>query len=102
MVDEVLRSRGLKREVQLKLPGFLGLAGILSASDLVATLPRHIGTTLARAAGLRVLRCPVKIPPVNVNQYWHARYHADTANRWLRGICVELFSPSGVRTRPSV
>jgi DNA-binding transcriptional LysR family regulator len=101
LVDEALKRRGLKREVQLKLPGFLGLAGILAASDLVATLPRHIGETLARAAGLRVLACPLKISPVNVNQYWHARYHNDSANRWLRGICMELFSQAGVRRRPN-
>jgi DNA-binding transcriptional LysR family regulator len=98
MVDAALSTKGLKREVHLKLPGFLGLAGILSATDLVATLPRHIGTTLARAAGLRVL-CPVKIPHVSVNQYWHVRYHNDAANRWLRSICMELFSQAGIRKR---
>ena len=99
MVDEVLKSQGLKRNVALKLPGFLDLAGILSATDLVATLPRHIGETLARTAGLRLLTCPVTMPPVNVDQYWHARYNNDPANRWLRGICVELFLQAEVRKR---
>ena len=33
----------IRQPVQLALPGFLGLPGILSTSDLVATLPRHIG-----------------------------------------------------------
>ena len=75
----------------LELPGFLGLAAILSTNDLIATLPRHIGETLARAAGLRVLACPLAIPSFTVKQYWHARYHHDAGNRWLRGLCAELF-----------
>jgi DNA-binding transcriptional LysR family regulator len=99
LVDEVLKGQGLKRNVALKLPGFLGLAGILSATDLVATLPGHIGETLARAAGLRVVRCPAKIPAVNVNQYWHSRYNNDPGNRWLRGICVDLFMQGEARRR---
>lgn len=51
----------------------------------------RIGETLARAAGLRVLACPSEIPGFTVKQYWHARSHHDSANRWLRGICAELF-----------
>lgn len=94
LLDGALKAQGVERRVPLELPGFLGLSAILSTSDLVATLPRHIGETLAQAAGLRVLPCPLKIPPFTVKQYWHARYHHDTGNRWLRGICAELFLQS--------
>ena len=40
---------------------------------------------------LRVLVCPLPIPPFTVKQYWYARYHHDAASRWLRGVCAELF-----------
>lgn len=93
LLDGALKAQGVERRVLLELPGFLGLSAILSTSDLVATLPRHIGETLAQAAGLRVLPCPLKIPSFTVKQYWHARYHHDAGNRWLRGICAELFLP---------
>jgi len=91
LLDSTLKALGVERRVLLELPGFLGLAAILSNNDLVATLPRHIGETLAQAAGLRVLACPLPIPPFTVKQYWYARYHHDAANRWLRGVCAELF-----------
>ena len=91
LLESALQTLGKPRRVQLALPGFLGLPGILSTSDLVATLPRHIGETLAQAAGLRVLPCPVAIEGFTVKQYWHTRYHQDPANRWLRGVCAELF-----------
>ena len=91
LLASALQKLGKPRRVQLALPGFLGLPGILSTSDLVATLPRHIGETLAQAAGLRVLPCPVAIEGFTVKQYWHTRYHQDPANRWLRAVCAELF-----------
>jgi hypothetical protein len=53
-------------------------------------LAQHIGETLAQTAGLRVVECPITLPAVSVNQYWHARYNNDPANHWLRGICAAL------------
>ena len=94
LLDEAVASQRLSRGIRLEMPGFLGLSAILSTSDLIATLPRHIGETLARTAGLQVLPCPFEIPSFTVKQYWHARYHHDSANRWLRGVCAELFMPS--------
>jgi DNA-binding transcriptional LysR family regulator len=91
LMDEAVKAQHIERRIQLELPGFLGLSAILSTSDLVATLPRQIGETLARAAGLRALPCPFDIPGFTVKQYWHARYHHDVASRWLRGVCADLF-----------
>jgi hypothetical protein len=85
----------------LQLPGFLGLTGILAASDLIVTLPRHIGATLAALGGLHVHACPFPIPEFSVKQHWQARYHHDMANRWLRNLCARLFlrnEPSAVQT----
>ena len=83
-LEAALARARVERRVMLSLPGFLGLAAIVSASDLVATLPRTIGELLARNAGLRVLACPFPVPPFTVKQHWHARFHQDPANRWLR------------------
>ena len=91
LLESALAAQHMVRRIQLELPGFLGLSAILSSSDLIATLPRHIGETLARSAGLRVLPCPFLIPGFTVKQYWHARYHHDAASRWLRGVCADLF-----------
>ncbi len=91
LLDSAVAAQRFTRRIQLELPGFLGLSAILSTSDLIATLPRHIGETLARAAGLGVLPCPFEIAGFTVKQYWHTRYHQDADNRWLRGVCADLF-----------
>jgi DNA-binding transcriptional LysR family regulator len=99
MLADALRRHGIRRMVALELPGFLGLAAIVSSTDLVATVPRSIGETLARTEGVRVLPCPVRIAPFPIKQYWHARSHHDAAHRWLRGVCAQLFAQKGVSSR---
>lgn len=89
-LETALRESGVSRRVRLQIPGFLGVSAIVAATDLIATLPSQIGSTLSRSAGLRIFPCPVKVPSYPVKQYWHARYHHDLANRWLRGLCTEL------------
>jgi DNA-binding transcriptional LysR family regulator len=93
-----LATQHIKRRVLLELPGFLGLATIVSSTDLVATVPRHIGETLARSSTILVVPCPIKIAGFTVKQYWHARYHHDPGHRWIRSLCVELFAR---RARPA-
>ncbi len=95
LLAAVLKERQITRDVHLELPGFLGLPAIVSTTDLVATLPRHIGETLARTADLLVLKCPLPLPGFEVKQHWHARFHHDAANRWLRGVCAALFMREG-------
>lgn len=97
---EALARAGVQRRIVLELPGFLGLPTIVSSTDLIATLPRHIGETLAVLGGLRVHDCPVAVPQFTVKQHWHARFHHDSANRWLRSVCARLFLPMG-QSRPS-
>src|SRR5476649_953853 len=46
LLDAALEREHLARRVVLELPGFLGLAAIVSSTDLLVTLPRHIGETL--------------------------------------------------------
>jgi DNA-binding transcriptional LysR family regulator len=95
MLQDSLRRHGIERRILLELPGFLGLASILSTTDLVATVPRTIGETVAKTGAIRVVPCPVKVPAFPVSQYWHARYHHDPGGRWLRSTCATLLTPPG-------
>lgn len=97
ILQEALQSEGITRRVVLELPGFLGLAPVVASTDLIATLPRHIGETLAAANGLAVYECPFAIPSFTVKQHWHARFHHDPANRWLRALCEKLYQSRQVR-----
>lgn len=96
LLQQALERAGVQRRVVLEMPGFLGLQAMVASTDLIATLPRHIGQTLARRGAMSVFDCPVPVPSFVVKQHWHARFHEDAANRWLRGLCAKLFLPEGL------
>ncbi len=91
LLDQGLTRARVTRRVVLELPGFLGLGPIVASTDLLATLPRHIGETLARRNRLAVHDCPIPIESFTVRQHWHLRYADEPANRWLRETVAELF-----------
>jgi DNA-binding transcriptional LysR family regulator len=91
LLEQALLREGVERRVVLELPGFLGLGAIVQTTDLIATLPRHTGETLAKASDLAVYACPIPVEGFAVKQHWHARYHHEAGNRWLRGVVHQLF-----------
>ena len=96
LLDQALAREQIERQVVLELPGFLGLGPIIQTTDLIATLPRHIGSTLAQANDLSLHACPFKVTGFAVRQHWHARYHQEAGHRWLRGVVLQLFGrPAG-------
>ncbi|KVG58676.1 LysR family transcriptional regulator [Burkholderia territorii] len=94
LLEQALRQARIERDVVLELPGFLGLGAIIHSTDLITTLPRHIGETLAHASDLAVHACPIPVEGFAVRQHWHARYHHEAGNRWLRGLVIQLFGAS--------
>ncbi|KUZ41072.1 LysR family transcriptional regulator [Burkholderia territorii] len=94
LLEQALRQARVERDVVLELPGFLGLGAIIQSTDLITTLPRHIGETLAHASDLAVHACPIPVEEFAVRQHWHARYHHEAGNRWLRGLVIQLFGAS--------
>ncbi|MCP3720296.1 LysR family transcriptional regulator [Paraburkholderia sp. CNPSo 3281] len=94
LLELALARERIERDVVLQLPGFLGLGTIVQTTDLVATLPRHIGETLAQANDLAIHSCPISVDGFAVRQHWHARYHHEAGNRWLRSVVLQLFGVS--------
>ncbi|MBX6319146.1 LysR family transcriptional regulator [Pigmentiphaga sp.] len=95
IVEQAIRRAGLSRRVVLHLPSYLGLAAVISQTDLIATVPRLLGEIVARQEGLRMYPPPLPIERYGVNQYWHARYHRDPGHVWLRQTLADLFLESG-------
>jgi DNA-binding transcriptional LysR family regulator len=77
--------------IGLRVPQFLALPLIVGTSDMVATVPLPLAYELRRAANVKLLAHPLKLPRIEIRQFWHERYHDDPANRWLRETLVRLF-----------
>lgn len=95
LLQRALVRERIEPQIVLELPGFLGLGAIVQSTDLIATLPRHIGETLAQASDLAVHQCPIPVEGFAVRQHWHARYHHEAGNRWLRSVVFQLFGRLG-------
>ena len=84
-LETELERHGIRRDVVLSTPHFLVVPLILDRfPDLVATVPRELGTVFARYDAVRVLQPPVDLPAFSLRQHWHPRVHHDEANVWLR------------------
>lgn len=95
IVDKVLGGQGVERRIALKLPSFLGVARIVAQTELLAIVPSRYAAEVAADEAVRVWPVPVELPPFQVKQHWHERYHADVSNRWLRQALAALFLDGG-------
>lgn len=109
LIEAEMKQRNINRRVMVYLPGVLGVAKIVAATDLITTLPGQIGMLLASGSdSVRVFPCPVPLPQIVVKQFWHSRNHRDPGNQWLRGLCAtearrgmaELMAANSPATQP--
>jgi len=54
-------------------------------------VPLPLAREFEKAANIKILPVPLKLPRVDIKLLWHERYHDDPANRWLRGTMSRLF-----------
>lgn len=92
VIDQFLSKQGLERRIELEISHYMSLLPLLSQSDLVATVPRDLGTLFTKHSTLRMVPAPVKTPHVEVHQFWHSRVQKYPAHVWLRGVVHQLFS----------
>jgi len=96
-VDELMERGGVTRKVLLTVPHFVAVGHILQHSDMVATVPERLAQALVGPFGLVYVKHPASLPEIAINMFWHAKYHKDPANEWLRGLVFRIHAdqPSG-------
>jgi DNA-binding transcriptional LysR family regulator len=92
MVDDTITRRGLKRKAVLTVPHFVALGHILSSTDMIASVPERYARECMQPFQLKYLPHPVPLPEFGINLFWHAKFHKEPGNQWLRGVVFELFS----------
>ncbi len=90
--ERYLEENNIKRRVGLTIPHFMSIPYLLQESDMIATVPYSCATAFAGLGQLRMLKLPLQVPTFELKQHWHARYHRDAANQWLRQVLYECFS----------
>ncbi len=80
-----------------RVPIFIAAAVIAKHTDAIATLPMSIATVLADDLNLEIVRPPIKMPRIDIFQYWHNRFHREPGNKWIRSVFSNLFRMPGSR-----
>jgi DNA-binding transcriptional LysR family regulator len=95
VVDQALESALPRRNITAHVAGF-ATAGLLAKyTNAIVTVPKPLGTLFARDLSLDVFHPPVKLPQIEIYQYWHERYDRDPGHEWLRTLFYEQCSPIG-------
>ena len=92
IVDQTIERKGIRRRVRLTVPHFVAVGHILSSSNMVATVPERYARESMLPFGLRYVRHPVPLPEISINLFWHAKYHKEPGNQWLRDLLFGMFS----------
>ena len=91
-IDRLLIETEFNKEVvahvALSLPHYGAVPGILSCTDMVATLPERMARPLMAAGTHVILDLPYQPLEVTVEAVWHQRAERDPALQWLLGELV--------------
>jgi DNA-binding transcriptional LysR family regulator len=84
LIDSILSSQGISRNIVARVPHFSSLPNILVGSDLLAILPSRVASIFSLQGGLKLLDIPVAIPHFEVRLHWHTRHQSSPIHQWLR------------------
>jgi DNA-binding transcriptional LysR family regulator len=98
VIDEQLQQLGLQRTVAVRTAHFGQMPRMVADSLLVLTTGRLFCSRFTDLLPVRILRCPIDLPPITYYQLWHDLTHASPAYRWLREQVREVARRRPART----
>jgi len=90
-INARLEKAGIARSVHFQVPHFTAVPYIISATDMVVTVPSKLAEQACGPFGLAFIQPPLRLPALHTSIFWHRRYNQDSGNQWLRGLIAECF-----------
>jgi DNA-binding transcriptional LysR family regulator len=85
-VDVALHALGHKRQVKMRVQGYLMAEQLAQTTDLVWTVPE----ILAKKTPLKIAALPFEVEPLGWSLFWHKSAADDPANQWLRSVVSDI------------
>jgi LysR family transcriptional regulator, mexEF-oprN operon transcriptional activator len=92
VIDTELEKHRKVRRIVTSVPHFGIIADLLPGTELLATVPDHVASLLAKRAGLTVEPLPIKSPTFDIGMAWRAAADRDPAEIWFRNLISLLLS----------
>lgn len=83
-IDSLLNDMKRQRRIQVWVPFIDAALSLVSASNLVTTVPRHIADNLAQQFQLVARALPFQSPRISYYLIWHSRHQHDPAHQFVR------------------
>jgi DNA-binding transcriptional LysR family regulator len=90
-ISQLLEQAGIGPSTRFRVPHFTAVPYIVSASDLVVTVPQKLAERAAAPFGLKWIVPPLALPELQTKVFWHRRFNQDPGNQWLRALVAETF-----------
>ena len=90
-INGLLEKAGIGPATRFRVPHFTAVPYIVSAADLVVTVPEKLAQRAAAPFGLVSITPPLALPVLQTNVFWHRRFNQDPGNGWLRALVADTF-----------
>ncbi len=93
-IDQHLAQAGMTRQVRLSVPFYSTALRMLTANDLLLTIPEHVAVAFARQAPIVWTPLPFDVRTYRYWLLWHARSQHDPAHQWFRNLVHQVLFQS--------
>jgi DNA-binding transcriptional LysR family regulator len=90
-INSLLEKAGIGPATRFRVPHFTAVPYIVSAADLVVTVPQKLAQRAAAPFSLVSITPPLALPALQTKVFWHRRFNQDPGNQWLRGLVADTF-----------
>jgi len=84
MIDDVLASLNLSRDVLIKVANFSSTPFILETSNCLLTAPRKFINAIESKFDITSFETPVTLDSYSMKLYWNIKNKDEAGNKWLR------------------
>ncbi len=84
MDEWVVGRLGITRRCEMVAMSFSSVAAFVAGTRRVATIQGRLAARLSALVPIKILRCPVDIPPLREAMQWHEQFERDAGLAWLR------------------
>jgi DNA-binding transcriptional LysR family regulator len=86
-----LRLAGIEPRITAEVESYLAVPWFVAGTERIAITHRRFAEKICDTMGLRVLDCPIPLPPLKVALWWHPQFERDAGHRWLRETLRSLY-----------
>ncbi len=91
ILKKIMEKNRPSLRIAMSVPTPFGLAEVIAATELIATIPYRMAKVLSEDQALRIHPLPFDSPVFDVSQHWHGRLQHDEGHKWLRKTIFEAF-----------